>query len=139
MRITLDATLPEGWWVCGLRELRTPQVYVGDVHNPMGLWVVELQHVWGGLLTTADGATPQAALDAAIARIQALPERITAKSQIRTGWHTDIRGVKVLVIVVQPPTEETDGRLRLAQASATETLDMSFEDFLIRHYTRDPE
>lgn len=60
------ASLPEGWFLCGAREDRTPIRLRGDKHEPIGFWSAEIQHRDGGRLTGGSGPTLAAAIEAAI-------------------------------------------------------------------------
>lgn len=63
------ARIPEGWWLYSLREERTRQVYAGDKHLPTGEFICDLQHVDGGMLQEASGATADDAFYAAIHKV----------------------------------------------------------------------
>lgn len=43
------------WYLHGAREIRTEIRFVGDKHQPSGLWEVRLQHENGGRLRTGEG------------------------------------------------------------------------------------
>jgi len=58
--------VPEGWWLFGLYENRSPITYARDRHKPLGTFTAQLQHTDGGRLIEEKAATPALALSAAI-------------------------------------------------------------------------
>lgn len=70
MIMLVDLTrIPDGWFLWGLQDRRTPIRYSGDVHKH-AFWRCELQRDIGGSVVQADGRTPQDAVNLAINRIR---------------------------------------------------------------------
>ena len=66
-------TIPKDWWLEHLGENRLPIRYRGDRHtvvNSRTRWEARLQHVNGGLLTSAEGETAADALSRAVRAIK---------------------------------------------------------------------
>lgn len=61
----VERVLPERW-LESLRELRTPIIYRGDEHPPLGAYECSLQLRTGGWLCTGRAATPPLAILAAL-------------------------------------------------------------------------
>lgn len=64
------AMIPNGWWLDGLREIRTRQTYAGDKHEPTGKFICDLQHVLGGRLIEGTGTTADEAFSTAVHNVK---------------------------------------------------------------------
>ena len=72
---SLDAALtliPEGWFIYGLMDERTPIVYRGDKHKHL-CWTADLQHEDGGRLQSASAKTPALVLCIAALKARSAP------------------------------------------------------------------
>ena len=67
--LVVDLSLiPSEWYLHRMSDTISPIRLCGDAHNHLK-WIVELQYMTGGRLTTGQGKSPQAALICAINNI----------------------------------------------------------------------
>jgi hypothetical protein len=54
--------VPEGWWLTGMGEQRSPIFDAGETHDATGFFFAKVQHVQGGRLQIATGRSLALAL-----------------------------------------------------------------------------